>query len=69
MVLRMLVSGTDSTSPRAAHRRRRRLARSSCNLGALDVFGDDPALGSSAAQRRQLDAALARSAAGKRRGR
>ena len=62
IVLRMFVSGTDSTSPAGTGRRRARR-----RLGALDVLGDDPALGPGAAQRRQLDAALAGDAARQRR--
>ena len=61
IVLRMLVSGTDSTSPgrQRAERRAAPARRGRRGLGALDVLGDDPALGAGAAQAGELDAALA----------
>ena len=68
IVLRTFVSGTDSTSPVddrrpavAAGARRR-------SLGALDVLGDDAAVGAGAAHGRELDAALAGDATRERAG-
>ena len=55
IVLRMFVSGMDSTSPAGDGDRARRGA-----LAALHVLGDDPALGARALQRAQVDPALAR---------
>ena len=64
IVLRIDVSGTDSISPAGTAAG---AAAGAGDRAALDVLGDDPALGPRAGQRMQVDAALARDPARKRR--
>ena len=68
IAFRMPVSWTTSTSPVGGRRRGRGRPAARPPLGALDVLGDDPALGAGPAEGGEVDAALPGDPARERRG-